>query len=274
MAIFDFSRTTVGINVDSLKNNVFSYNSLKNLTVTNDTTTTFNLDPAGPAVWKYVGTGFTYKNGNPTKGVIESIQAVAPGIPEITFKITGISLDIAALKSALKTDTKVDDVLLIASVFAGDDTFKGGRGNDKFFGLDGNDSILGSSGKDTLNGGAGNDTLAGGQHVDKLTGGLGLDSFTFSTAIGSNVNIDVITDFNPTDDTIQLDDATIFKDLGPAGTLDASLFHVGNVADYANGGIIYDANGDLWYDVAGRQAYKFAHLNNVPTLTNEDFVIV
>ena len=49
-----------------------------------------------------------------------------------------------------------------------------------------------------LNGGAGNDTL---------TGGAGNDTFVFSDALSAANNVDWITDFSPSDDTIQLDSA-------------------------------------------------------------------
>ncbi len=54
--------------------------------------------------------------------------------------------------------------------------------------------ISGNSGNNTLNGSTGNDTLSGGN---------GSDNFIFNTTLGTN-NVDRITDFNVTADTIRL----------------------------------------------------------------------
>jgi len=67
-------------------------------------------------------------------------------------------------------------------------------------GEDGNDILWGSNGNDTINGGEGDDTIFGGTGSDTLTGGTGSDIFQFTATAGS----DVITDFNLTDDSIQL----------------------------------------------------------------------
>ena len=67
-------------------------------------------------------------------------------------------------------------------------------------GEDGNDILWGSNGNDTINGGEGDDTIFGGTGSDTLTGGNGTDIFQFTATAGS----DVITDFNLTDDSIQL----------------------------------------------------------------------
>jgi Ca2+-binding RTX toxin-like protein len=273
LATFDFRRLSSGVDSDAIIQQVLSYGPLKSLKVLNPTATQFELDPAGPAKVRYKGEDFKYTaKDDPKSGFINSVEVIAPQ-PQITFKITGLEIDISKMKAAFASATPVDDIAFVASIFDQNDTFEGSRKADKLYGFKGKDTMNGSDGQDSLDGGAGNDVLSGGKHADQLTGGGGKDSFVFSTAIKAGDNVDVITDFNATDDTIKLDDATIYKGLG-TGTLDASLFHVGDVADFKDGGIIYDANGDLWYDVADRQAYKFAHLDGTPTLTNADFVIV
>ncbi|WP_375506066.1 calcium-binding protein [uncultured Nostoc sp.] len=108
---------------------------------------------------------------------------------------------------------------------AGDDTLDGSNGNDTLNGDNGNDSLQGGPGNDILNGGSGNDILIGvfpssplspglGE-TDTLTGGVGLDRFVLGDAI--NVYYDdknttnaglgdlaTITDFNPSEDRIEL----------------------------------------------------------------------
>ena len=110
--------------------------------------------------------------------------------------------------------------------WGGNDVLRGGPGDDTLFGQDGNDTLNGGEGRDTLYGGAGNDTLnggngddilVGGAGADTLTGGAGRDTFVFaagdSTAsIGMRSNgdvsgisgYDVITDFNSSDDKLEL----------------------------------------------------------------------
>ena len=56
----------------------------------------------------------------------------------------------------------------------------------------------GGSGNDTLIGGAGNDRLEGGKGNDTLTGGKGRDTFVYS------YGNDIITDYNPEEDTLLL----------------------------------------------------------------------
>ena len=84
---------------------------------------------------------------------------------------------------------------------AGDDLLIGGRQNDTLDGGAGDDILAGGQGKDTLVGGEGDDILSGGRGDDTLTGGAGAD--TFAQSFGET-GVDTITDFNPSEDTINL----------------------------------------------------------------------
>jgi Ca2+-binding RTX toxin-like protein len=84
---------------------------------------------------------------------------------------------------------------------AGDDLLKGGRQNDTLDGGAGDDILAGGQGNDTLVGGEGDDILAGGRGDDTLTGGAGADTFVQSFR---ETGVDTITDFNPSEDTINL----------------------------------------------------------------------
>ncbi|WP_181817361.1 calcium-binding protein [Paracoccus pantotrophus] len=95
----------------------------------------------------------------------------------------------------------------------GDDLLDGGPGNDEIFGGEGNDTLIGGTGHDSLLGGAGDDllqggdgsdTLAGGAGSDTLVGGLGADVFVFSATEDLDGSIDVILDFQPGEDRIDL----------------------------------------------------------------------
>jgi len=114
-------------------------------------------------------------------------------------------------------------VTYVSGILADDDvTVTGGSGNDTFnFAAAtadvtinsgaGNDIITGGAGDDTLNGGAGNDIITGGAGGDTLTGGAGDDVFVYTafgdsviSSTGTNSTVDVITDFNTGNDTIDL----------------------------------------------------------------------
>jgi serralysin len=155
-------------------------------------------------------------------------------------------------------------------------TLKGGSGNDTLTGGAGNDQLYGDAGKDKLLGGLGNDTLNGGAGNDTLTGGLGKDAFVFDSAIRANV--DRITDFNPVDDTIKLDNA-IFTSLAMTGVLAADYFVKAVVAMDSNDYLIYNpASGALSYDLDGNgtanAAVKIAMLGLNLALNNTDFVVI
>ena len=92
----------------------------------------------------------------------------------------------------------------------GHDYLKGGEGDDQLFGMRNNDTLEGGAGddlldcgrhNDRLDGGTGDDTLIGGADNDFLTGGEGSDTFVQNFAVSGN---DIITDFNPSEDTIEL----------------------------------------------------------------------
>jgi Ca2+-binding RTX toxin-like protein len=267
MAIFDFNRLAYGVNEDDIVARVLTYGPIKQFNTSGGTSTSFKMDPPGRIAVKYEGEGFKYNaKGDPKQGTIESIQVTSKGHPEETFKITELKVDIAALKAS--------GGLTLLSIFDGKDTFIGSRKDDKLSGFKGKDTMNGSDGHDSLDGGAGNDVLNGGRHSDTLTGGVGKDTFIFDTAIKAGDNVDVITDFVAADDTIKLD-AGIFTNLGPAGVLDASHLVFGpSTTSTPGNNIIYDqTTGDLYFD-KGNKAILFAHLDGMPTITHEDFVIV
>lgn len=102
----------------------------------------------------------------------------------------------------------------------GDDNLDGGYGDDNLYGEDGNDNLYGFFGNDTLNGGAGDDRIKGSflhsgiNEIDRLTGGVGADTFVLGTNsygevasyyIGDNRNYALITDFNKSEDVIELE---------------------------------------------------------------------
>ncbi|SDG93972.1 calcium-binding protein [Alloyangia pacifica] len=96
--------------------------------------------------------------------------------------------------------------------WGGNDYLKGNEGNDLISGNQGNDTLVGSEGDDTLtgnedddelNGMIGNDSLSGGPGADTLTGWSGRDIFVLEE--GDLTGGDVITDFTPGEDVIEVD---------------------------------------------------------------------
>lgn len=91
----------------------------------------------------------------------------------------------------------------------GDDAnnnFHGHAGNDILVGGAGNDWLDGGDDFDNLDGGAGFDNLTGGENDDFLTGGSDGDVFHFSRFTNqgnpTSFGADIITDFNPAEDTL------------------------------------------------------------------------
>jgi hypothetical protein len=103
--------------------------------------------------------------------------------------------------------------LVVSRTASGNNVFNGMSGNDTLLGFGGNDWLGGGSGNDSLNGGAGQDLISGGIGADTLAGGPDADTFQFVSqyeTAGSDpsgidyANTDVILDFNPAQDTIDV----------------------------------------------------------------------
>jgi hypothetical protein len=154
-----------------------------------------------------------------------------------------------------------------------------GTGNSLANNITGNGApnvLNGSGGKDVLKGLGGSDRLVGGAGSDTLNGGAGNDSFLFNATLNASTNVDKITDFNPVNDTIRLENA-VFTALTTTGTLVASAFRAAASANTASQRLLYDkASGSLFYDADGNGSIakvKFAVLTTKPTITNTDFVV-
>lgn len=102
---------------------------------------------------------------------------------------------------------------------AGDDQLEGGGGNDVLLGGSGDDDLAGDAGSDLLLGGSGDDLLDGGSGSDILDGGSG-DNIVTTGSGNDTVRISdpdgstVITDFDPTQDTLDLRALTGVASLG------------------------------------------------------------
>ena len=146
-------------------------------------------------------------------------------------------------------------------------TLTAGAGDINATGNELNNVIVGNEGANVIAGGLGNDTL---------TGGLGADTFVFDSALNKTKNVDTITDFSTSDDTIDLSHS-IFSAL-TSGAVTASEFHVGATATTSGQHIIYDSGtGNLYYDSDGSGSHAemlFAHLTAGLALTEANFFVV
>jgi len=90
------------------------------------------------------------------------------------------------------------------------DFLNGDQGDDTISGGDGADNVMGGEGNDVLSGDDGGDFIDGGQGNDTMSGGKGSDNFLLQDFSGH----DVITDFNPEEDSIDLwADGVKYEDL-------------------------------------------------------------
>jgi serralysin len=160
----------------------------------------------------------------------------------------------------------------------GDDVLSAYNHNDEIYGGPGRDTIYGYSGDDYIEGGTGNDMIFGNYGNDYLSGGLGRDVFVFDSGLNGKHNVDTISDYDTSQDLIDLD-KSIFTRIGPVGeSLKASKFVIGSHAQDSSDRIIYNnKNGVLKYDPDGTgpdSPTKFAVLDSHLDLTNADFFVI
>lgn len=97
----------------------------------------------------------------------------------------------------------------------GEDVLNGDAGDDSVFGGQDNDIVRGGTGNDLVSGDKGNDTLIADQGKDTLRGGVGNDVFRLLRGNGNfnPAETNIIEDFNPTEDKIELSGQLNFESL-------------------------------------------------------------
>ena len=159
---------------------------------------------------------------------------------------------------------------------AGNDTLSGGTADEILIGAQGDDSI-GGGGNDVLKGALGNDTLDGGAGSDTMIGGAGDDVFVFDQAsIGSEIQLDRISDFERGEDVIELrgfgpglDFASL--DTNGDGKLDTNDDQIKSGAD----GPISALTGALTIDLSdGTGTSINLGINGVTHLTEDDITFL
>lgn len=101
----------------------------------------------------------------------------------------------------------------------GFDFLNGNQGDDTLQGDAGNDTLRGGQGDDSLSGGDGSDWLSGDRDSDTMSGGGGADIFHHFDGAGS----DVVIDFNPLEDRIQLDLGAVYSAVQSSAGVTVSL---------------------------------------------------
>ncbi|MFN6565305.1 MAG: beta strand repeat-containing protein [Nostoc sp. ChiSLP01] len=162
---------------------------------------------------------------------------------------------------------------------SGDNTLKGGAGSDSLIVDDsiGDNLLDGGDGNDILSasGATGKNTLKGGNGNDSLIGGSGIDTFVFNSF---NEGVDKISDFNATNEVIQVSAAGFGGGLS-AGVLLASQLKIGTSATTSTQRFIYNSTtGALFFDQDGSAGafaqVQFALVTTGLSLTNTNFVVV
>jgi len=155
-----------------------------------------------------------------------------------------------------------------SDIYSGIENLSGGSGSDRF---------TGNTLANTLIGNAGDDTLDGGYGKDVLIGGAGNDTFVFKDRLSKTGNVDKITDYNKSYDSIQLDNRYMPK-LGKVGHLSKAVFALGTKATTTSQHLIYDkAHGNLYYDADGSghaAQVLIAQFTNKAALTYSEFTII
>lgn len=125
---------------------------------------------------------------------------------------------------------------------SGDDTLNGGGGDDR---------LRGNDGDDTLNGGDGDDRLDGGYGNNVLDGGAGND--VFRIVVENTGTVTTITDFDPSQDTIELAEVDRFMD-SPIQRDGSSSSNTVTIEDWLDGtGADVLVNGVVQARVTGAQ---------------------
>lgn len=222
------------------------------------------------------GKGMSVDSYGALSGTVTGYLEMAYG--SAIFAVDHFTYSAAAIYKAAQTVNELDDYIIFADILSGSDSFDLSSGNDIARGYGGNDDMRGRNGNDQLAGDAGNDLLAGGKGNDRLAGGSGKDAFLFDTTPDGRTNVDIISDFNPRDDTIRLENG-VFTRLQRTGALSGAFLarNPEGAARDKNDFLVYETDtGKLFYDADGSgkgAAVLIATLKGAPLLTVGDFVV-
>ncbi|MFL5129610.1 MAG: calcium-binding protein [Microvirga sp.] len=160
-------------------------------------------------------------------------------------------------------------------------TLTGNLFSNTLIGNDGANILYGGAGNDILSGGAGSDKIYGQEGNDVLSGGLGRDIFVFDKRPNKRANVDKITDYSVSDDSIYLENRYFKVGTGSISKpkqMASKYFYKGTKAHDGDDHIIYDQRkGVLYYDADGTGSsaqVKIATFDKKPHLIIKDFFVI
>ncbi|GAB4366513.1 MAG: hypothetical protein Kow00121_03960 [Elainellaceae cyanobacterium] len=257
-----------GVSNDRLTGN--SGNDTLNGGIGNDTLNgglgddTYVVDSIGDQIIEAIDTGFD-----------TIISSISWTLGEHFDDLTLVGNAIVGIGNDLNNAITGNDLNNSLAGRSGNDILIGLGGNDFLSGEAGNDDLQGGSGRDRIVAGSSNDRIDGGQGKDRVTGGEGKDKFYIAKA--RKKDMDIITDFNPADDTIQISRAGFNRRLR-LGKVKANQFVTGSQAADDSDRFIYNQSaGALFFDadgLGGTSQIQIARLKNRADLTRLDIAIV
>ncbi|MEQ1809144.1 MAG: calcium-binding protein [Terricaulis sp.] len=167
----------------------FSHSLMLSSTAFGSTTSTQFQTQNGGLIWTFTGSGFS-GGAIPTNGTITGIS-ISGGA-----SVTGISYSVATLRAGPEVG------VMLAAIFASNDTVNGGAFSD---------ALTGFGGTNVLNGGDGDDLLQTLGTGDTLDGGSGIDVVYIERTSGAAVTLN-LTGMN-TSGGILLNDGTSLRNL-------------------------------------------------------------
>jgi len=176
-----------------------------------------------------------------------------------------------------------DDTITVGDTLDGDggSIIHGEDGDDTITSGDGDDWLTGGDGDDTIDGGDGDNEFWGGEGLDTMTGGSDDDTYYYEAVSESQgVTVDVITNFAPGDDILDL------SGVGGIAAADGD-FYLGEANGY--GAVLTSLSGDgdseavldtststVYIDVDGSGTLDDSdmaiQLNGVTAMDDDDFV--
>jgi len=155
----------------------FNVSGLLSGTISNRSSTAFDVDLGNGYGEHYAGTGLMFDSGGHlSSGTLTGLDETYLGAS--VFSMTQLSLDAATFVHWVNTG---DSAAASAAIFGSNDMIVGSNDDDTLDGREGHDIILGGGGSDVIIGGEGNDHLygqsptGGADGADSITGGNGTD---------------------------------------------------------------------------------------------------
>jgi von Willebrand factor type A domain/RTX calcium-binding nonapeptide repeat (4 copies)/FecR protein len=205
--------------------------TIKADSATNSNSTIFNIaafdEPGGANQSSVVGDHLLI--ASPGKDTLEGGSGIDTASYSTSTAALGINLDDAGNATTDSSGGKPSDGEVAGDALgdrlSGIENLVGGSGDDYLAGNSSDNTLIGNAGNDTLNGEGGNDTLDGGSGLNTLSGGSGSDTFVIDpSALTEGLSlVDIIADFSPAEDVLDLSKLMASLGIGNEGAADAAV---------------------------------------------------